>query len=291
MGQLVPATPSSAHRHLSGGSFSQSIPLRDGVRGTEQTIDLIREVVDQSLRDPYVVEFAGGLIRRSGVRPFDDMGNARCIFDWVVSNIHFVNNPVGHELVHNARWMLENRFGDCNNINAELLPALLGAIGLECRLVTVKADPRAPDEFTHVYAEVSVNDQWIPIDAARPNPSFGQAPSKIYGPPRVWPLDSHEHFDLNGMRSRRMRGLGDALSDASGLIQSSTPLILGMTQAVSGTPVSYAGPQGVLTAPNPYAVSPYAVPPNYGLGNLNSLFTSPMFLLVVVAVLLVELKK
>lgn len=305
MGQVVTFnsrrdSPCHANPPGAASSFSRSIPLLDGRHGTEQTIDLIREVVDQALRDPFVIESAYAIVRHSGAAEHNDLAEVQAVFQWVLGNIRFFKDPPGHELVRNARWILQHRGGDCDDINAVLLPSLLGAIGYECRLVTVKADPTAPEEFTHIYAEVLVGDQWIPVDRARQNPQFGKPPERIYGKSHVWDLGSKRHGDLSGMKRPRGlngipgRGMGyDAAQLAqqiSQTIQAATPLIIAETQGSQGIPVSYQGPGGNVYAggvpPGTAITGPYGT----SLMSTGGLFSSPITwgLLILVGIVAVK---
>lgn len=207
MGAMVP---------LAG--WSHSTPLLAGDAGTEQTVALIREAVHQAWRDPLVRATAGRLI--AGLHPQDTEGQARAIFDWVRSHIRFVRDPVDHETVSSARWTLTHGFGDCDDINAVLLPGLLGAVGIPARLVTVAVDPRDPQQFTHVYAEADLGGRWVPVDAARPNAVFGRAASSSYRK-RVWEITTSSYQDLAGL-SGMGRGLGFALDDLFKVIAQGT---------------------------------------------------------------------
>lgn len=305
MGQLVPIDSSGrSGRPLSdfGGSatLSRSIPLLGGVHGTEQTIELIREIVDQALRDPVVIQAAGCILQQSGAPAHNDMAEVQAIYGWTVQNMRFVKDPVGHELVRNARWLLHYRQGDCDDINAVLLPSLLGAIGYECRLVTIKADPTAPDEFTHIYAEVLVGNQWIAVDAAREHPAFGQAPPNIY-PKRIWALDSREHIDVRGMPARRSlqgirrRNMGidpsQITGDISQILQASTPLIVAETQTSQGVPVSYQGPGGNVYAGGMPVGTAMTGPFGTSLQTSGGLFSSPVTWILLFLVGAIALRK
>ncbi len=155
-------------------------PLLSGDAGTSQTIDKIRELVDDAWKDSYVNRAAIDIIRGAGVQPYDAAGQVYAIYQWVRANVYFVNDPVSKEALRPARELLQLRAGDCDDINAILLPALLGSLGYECRLVTIAADRRDPSMFSHVYAEVDLDGEWIPIDAARPGAQFGIAPQHFW---------------------------------------------------------------------------------------------------------------
>jgi hypothetical protein len=178
-------------------------PLLDGDAGTHQTIQRIRQLVDEGRKDPLVNKTAGGILRALRVRPYDDAGELQAIFAWVMNprNIRFTKDPDGAETLRPARTILEWGFGDCDDINAILLPSLLATIGVpreNMRLVTIASHPAAPRSFSHVYLEVNFRGRWIPLDAARKGSRFGVEPARQFRK-RVWSLTEDSHQDLAGL--------------------------------------------------------------------------------------------
>lgn len=180
-------------------------PLAQGDQGTAQTIAVMRKLIDQDLASSSFVNFARNLVR--GVASHDELAEVEALWDWVHSNIRFVKDPLTKEAVMAPSDVLKTRQGDCDD-SASLMGALALAIGYPSRLVTVAASPSAPDEFSHVYAEVEVppgSNNWVAADAARPHAQFGVHPPEYYRR-RAWSLTDDSYEDLSGMR--RMRGLG-----------------------------------------------------------------------------------
>lgn len=176
----------------------QSEPLLAGDDGTAQTIAKIRGLVESGKKDPRVNRTTGAILRGAGVAPYDDAGEVRAIFAWVLRNIRFTKDPEGKECLRPAATTLEWGFGDCDDINAILLPSMLGSIGYRTRIVTIASHPAAPDQFSHVYCEVHLGGRWIPLDAARKGTSFGSEPSRRFRK-RVWSLVADEYQDLRGL--------------------------------------------------------------------------------------------
>lgn len=185
--------------------LSSSVPLLEGDAGIEQTINAARGLVREGLRDPLLRQTAGHILLQRRVPQHNDVAEVRAIYDWVVRNIRFVKDPVNQETVSTARWTLTNGFGDCDDINAVLLPVLLGAAGYRTRLVTVAGHPGAPRQFTHVYAEVLLRGRWIPVDAARPGARFGQTIRHQFRK-RVWSLDDGSYTDMGLPRQASLAG-------------------------------------------------------------------------------------
>src|SRR5579872_7064876 len=126
-----------------------SAPLAGGDAGPEQTISLLRVLVDDAWKDPVVNRTAIEVIRNAGVPPYDTWGQIRAIYDFA-RRFYFVNDPVMKEALRPTRDLLELMAGDCDDINGNVLPALLGSIGLETRLVTVAADSQTRSEERRV---------------------------------------------------------------------------------------------------------------------------------------------
>lgn len=212
--------------HLAG-----SVPLRNGDDGTAQTVALIRHAYQSALTDPLVRSTAGRIVRT--LPPQDLEAQARAIFQWVKEHIRFVRDPVGHEVVSSANWTLTHGFGDCDDVNAVLIPSLLGAVGIHSRLITVATYPDDPS-FTHIYCEAQVGGihgsrgGWVPLDMARPGATFGVTGSG-YQRKRIWEIEEDSYRDLAGL-SGGYRALGDDSGfDWSGLAQ-----VIGAGTAAAG---------------------------------------------------------
>lgn len=182
------------------GYSLHSEPLLAGDDGTAQTVRKIRGLVNSGKNDPRINHFVGKLFRTAGVASYDRDGERRALFAWVLRNIRFMQDPTDAECLRPAATTLEWGFGDCDDINAILLPALLKTAGHHVRLVTISSHPAAPRQFSHVYCEAfdERTGRWIPLDAARRGTSFGSAPSHHFRK-RVWSLESDDYKDLAGM--------------------------------------------------------------------------------------------
>jgi Transglutaminase-like superfamily len=240
-----------------------SAPLLGGDEGTAQTISMLRSLVDDGWKDPVVNRTAIEVIRNAGVQPYDAWGQIRAIYNFARS-FYFVNDPVTKEALRPTRELLELMAGDCDDINGNVLPALLGTIGYETRLVTVAADRNFPEQFSHVYAEVCVEDKWYPLDAARPGAIFGMAPQYFFR--RAWWSlidDSRGDYPASapdgataGYARCGVRGLdGDANpGNWSGIFSVLAQDASGILKSVSGHPVqpvvgSTIGPGGAMSLP------------------------------------------
>jgi Transglutaminase-like superfamily len=238
-----------------------SAPLGSGDGGTEQTISMIRSLVDDAWKDPYVNRAAIEIIRNAGVAPYDSFGQVQAIYNFA-HTFYFVNDPVTKEALRPTRELLQLMAGDCDDINANVLPALLGTIGYETRLVTIAADPSNPEAFTHVYAEVFLDGDWIPLDAAAPGSSFGVAPKHFFR--RAWwslvdgSHGDYSHGDSSMAGLSGMRGLGSLTpSPASLLMTAGSDLTSVGGQLVQSALTPAIGPGGatMVSTPSPAQIT------------------------------------
>jgi transglutaminase-like putative cysteine protease len=209
--------------HMAGGDF-----------GTAQTIARIRGLVEQGKKSINVNRAAISIVW--GAPQFSEVEKARAIFDWVRANCRFVRMVVGAQTLRSADEILRVRAGDCANLNAVLIPALLETVGIPARLVTISS-PSEPQEFTHVYAEAYAGNQWIPMDVARPGAQFGREP-EIVARKRVWDLASARYQDVK--RLSGYVGLGQtSAQDASSVITAASQGAADILLAAKPTTIGY----------------------------------------------------
>ena len=195
---------------LASSSAVQRFPMLGGDWGTGQTISRIRDLVGKGKRSIDLNRLAIAIVW--GTPNFSETEKAAAIYNWVQQNTRFVPMVVNAQTLRTVQEILRVRAGDCANLNAILVPALLETIGIPVRLVTIAADPEDPHEFTHVYAEAFVDGRWIAMDVARKGAAFGRAPEIFYRK-RYWDLESPQYADarnpsrLNGYLVRG-RGVG-----------------------------------------------------------------------------------
>lgn len=231
-----------------------STPMPGGDAGVSQTMSLIRQLVDAAIKDPYINRTAIQILQQSNAPQYDQLAAAHTIYDWVLRNIRYVQDPVGKETVRPASVILEVRAGDCDDINGVLLPSLLGTIGIATRGVTVAA-ARGSNDFSHIYAEANLNGQWVALDAARPNVSFGQAP-EMYSRRAEWPLTGEEVGQgyLAGMAP--LGEMGDASQWISAIGQDASAIISALNPPIQPPPGAFIPGQSVLTPSGAYSTVP-----------------------------------
>jgi hypothetical protein len=271
---------SSPYAGLGAAHFSAKAPLQSGDAGIAQTVQFMQQLIDQGVTDPYVNRFTIDALRNFGVDGFDDGAKARVLFDILrpggYGGFVYVPNPESplgqRETVRSAATFLEVGGGDCKNFTVAF-SALMGTVGIPTRIVTVASDPRAPDEFSHVYPEVEINGAWIPMDAARPDAAFGKAPQRVYRK-KIWPSeisgssDAAESFSgvahsLAGYHRlvdgpARLAGLGQSANDIAQDITASAAGAADIILASNASPYNIYGTVSTLPGTGGLAVAPYA---------------------------------
>lgn len=258
---------SAAAAHTAPG-LNYRAPLLGGERGTAQTIDAMRALVDQALADPSFVRLAIDIVRN--VPAYDELAEVEALYSWVKRRIRFTKDPLTKEKLYPPQELLKIRAGDCDDI-AMLLGALDLAIGYPARLVTVSADRNHPEEFSHVYVEVEVparSGNWIAQDAARFDSRFGLEPP-VYFRKRAWSLVDESYQDLAGLGSYGTVALGDDGGgfDWGSLLQQTVQEVPAIISAASGGSSAVRTPYGTTqTAPsNPYGSFQTPYTPGYGI--------------------------
>jgi hypothetical protein len=250
-------------------------PLQRGDRGVEQTIDLLRCLVDDAVKDPGINVQAIQILRDYNVANFGTLDRLQAFYDWISqpANFLYVPDPVGpfgpKETLRPARTLFEVKGGDCDDYTA-LIASLLGTVGIRTRVVTIAADRNHPNYFSHIYPEAKISPGClIPMDAARPGAQFGVAPPRFFRR-RVWSLTDSDHEDVSnalaGAPARKLSSLngyavlGDdpVAEDVSAIGQS----VANVIAATKGSPYgSFATPYSPWTSTmGPFAPGS-AVPP------------------------------
>lgn len=149
----------------------QVLPFLGGIRGTERTIAHMRKLVEEGKLDPRVVLKAQSLVR--GIDRNNQRKMAAKLFKFVHDTISYVRDPVGVEFVKAPGITLKTRTGDCDD-QSVLFSALAESVGIETRFKAVKADPRSPGEFSHVYSQAKIPGKgWMTADTIVPYAQFG----------------------------------------------------------------------------------------------------------------------
>jgi Transglutaminase-like superfamily len=120
---------------------------------TRQTVKRMAYNVRKAVPSPEVGNAVAAAVRHL---PWDasDREVFDAVFNWIGSNVRFRNDPPYDELLLEPELLLSlrNPAGDCDDYS-QLAGAMLGRLGYPSRIVTVKADQRQPDRWSHVYLD------------------------------------------------------------------------------------------------------------------------------------------
>lgn len=149
--------------------------IASGERGTDQTVDALKQLVVDSERRPEIRLLAIDILKSARVPNNDDAAAAAALFEWVRSNVHFYKDPLSIEAIQEPEFtVFELHAGDCDD-HAALMAALARAVGIPARFIVVG---QTPDRFQHIYPEVEIDGSWIAVDTTG-GAQFGERPPDI----------------------------------------------------------------------------------------------------------------
>jgi hypothetical protein len=165
---------------------------------TVQTINRMRDLVSLGKRDFEIRKLVSDLVWACQ-QPKDYYCYAEQAHNFCRDKIRYVFDPNGVELIERPRKILESRIADCDSI-VVLAAALYENMGFPAQFVTIKADPRKPELYSHVYLRVKLPKQgWVGSDPTQPERPFGWEPKGF--PEKTWPAskDAPEDKDTDKM--------------------------------------------------------------------------------------------
>ena len=192
--------------------------------------------------------------------PLDPRAEAAAIFEWIKRQVPFredseaarplsgVVDPLTTEVLIRPADILEMPApaGDCDD-HAMLASAMLLSRGIEPEVVTIAADPTAPDVYSHVYARARLAGERLAMDTSHGEYMGWEAPTA--GKSRTWRLSE-------------MRTLGAI--DWGTLLTKGVDITGGILTTRYGTrPEGYyeqSGPGGKVTYRQPQDASPLQFP-------------------------------
>jgi hypothetical protein len=149
---------------------------------TEATIANMHKAVLSAKTDArwrQMMEDVRQLGRREGLVGWKDyLGELRALNAWYRGPhfIDYVRDPYQVEMVVHPMLTYMKGVGDCDD-SSTLFAASAGALGAAHRFRTYQADPRRPDEWSHVVAQINVPGQgWVNNDLTLVGMPFGYEP-------------------------------------------------------------------------------------------------------------------
>ena len=193
------------HAHLVAYMKSRFRHIRDGEPGTDETLRQLGQLIVDSQKRPKIRILATHILSQNAVPQKNDAAAALALFGWIKKNIRYQKDPTHVEVVQDPEiTAFQIRAGDCDD-QAALMGALASSVGIPARL-TVIGNNR--NNFSHIFAEVLVNNRWIAADTTLDAP-FGTRP--------ILPIK--KTYSLNGVPNmytpalsgyRRRSGMGIA---------------------------------------------------------------------------------
>jgi len=183
----------------------QRVNLPPGMHAIERTVDLMARAAmgKWGAHSPRIRTLAIDIIRRAGVREKDKLGEVDAIHQWVMQHLRYVNDPLWQEFITYPETLaFDQKDGDCDD-HAVLEAALLGAIGIRTRFVTVAPKP---GPMSHVYLQANVTSddgtgtgarvaRWIDLDPIMKDQPMGWAVPNPYAR-TIFPLNSPKGIGL-----------------------------------------------------------------------------------------------
>ncbi len=195
---------------MSDSQPAQRITLPPGPLATDKTIDLMAKAAMGRFgaQSPRIRALAIRIIREAGVPPNDKRGEIDAIHGWVMGHLRYVNDPLWMETISYPEHLaFVQRDGDCDD-HVVLEAALLGAIGVRTRSVTIAP---VPGPMSHVYQQAMVMADdgtgqgtkapvWINLDPIVKKQPSGWAVPNPYAI-RVYPMNTPDGIGLSSAGS------------------------------------------------------------------------------------------
>ncbi len=175
-----------------------------GTLAIAKTIDLMSRAAmgDFGAHSPRIRSLALSIVRKAGVPEKNKYGEVVAIHKWVMSRLRYVNDPLWQEFITYPETLAFDQMdGDCDD-HAVLEAALLGAIGIKTRFVTVAPKP-GPMSHVYLQANVTSNDgtgvmreEWIDLDPIVKNQPAGWSVPNPFAR-TIFPMNTPTGIGLN----------------------------------------------------------------------------------------------
>lgn len=188
-----------------------------------KTLRYIHALVRDAREDPTVRGAALRILRDAGVPEKDKRATLVAIHAWVQRHVRYVNDPDGVEWVVQPRVLIQQILaegvaqGDCDDM-VTIESSLLQSVGIVTRSVILKADARAPHEWSHIYLEAFDGRGWVPLDPIMKDKPPGWQPPKFFAK-KVVAIGAGERFPppdgkfARDVRVEPVRGYGMVRED------------------------------------------------------------------------------
>lgn len=181
--------------------------LADGWPGTVQTLERMAQLIRAARFDPECRAKAAQICRDAGVKGHDFDGEIKALFEDARDNLTYRNDPVGVELVQDAKRSYQYGIGDCDDKVIRLC-SHLACLGHTTQLVPFADGDTAGHVFCSVFNKAG---EWTPLDPTWEGATVGWEAD--YGRTWSYPIfdDVQEgigmHYGVE--RTQGKRGLAD----------------------------------------------------------------------------------
>jgi hypothetical protein len=195
-------TPANRITPFTDRVLMMDLPADNPEAASMISLEWIHKLVEQGASDSLVRETAHRIVSERRVRPGDAMGVIHAVHNWVQAHVRYRFDPENVEMLTEARVMLLQirhegiTEEDCDGMII-LESALLQALGVQTKSVIIKADKRAPGQWSHIFMQAWNGKQWITLDpimngeGPRPKQPVGWHPPKYYERREVTQLSGH----------------------------------------------------------------------------------------------------
>lgn len=198
--------------------------LARGPKGVRRTIREMVRLIQRGRADPEVRRLAVEILRQAGARPRRERDQAEALFRWVQRNVRYQRDPVGVEMLSDARTLLSRDLeGDCDDMSVALC-SLLESVGIPSALRVGRRRGR----WAHVWVQAQTVDGDIDLD-----------PSNDRAAPGWQPPGFEEVVTIPvGIGEPDTSGIGDLATALGALVGSAaTPAIAGLVRSPQPDPL------------------------------------------------------
>lgn len=174
-----------------GKTLRSYIKIKNGWQGNVETAFLCSLFASEAAEELQLIQLARKICQDAD--PMSQKEKADCIFNWVKSNFRYQRDPIHKETLQTPEVLMKTGFGDCDDM-VTLVQALNMAVGNDCRLILISADPLEQEDFyfQHIYNEVLCGDKWTAYDVTVPRSYPGWEPEEYTRKLAVYPNRSTE---------------------------------------------------------------------------------------------------
>lgn len=153
--------------------LAQIRTIPQGDAGTVATLRQMAEYVRARRVHPDIRALAESIVQ--WVPEKDAVAEAAALHSWVRDNIRYTSDIAQVETLKDPLILLQSRHGDCDD-KTMLVASLLQSVGFPVQLVAVSFDR---GEFSHVYCETFINDEWVAVETTENVPLGWFAPDIV----------------------------------------------------------------------------------------------------------------